>query len=1080
MYRLGLDVGTNSIGWCLFDISNIIEDFPVFIDGGVRLFSDGRNPKDNEPINVVRRTARGIRKNNDRKKSRYMNLVNFFRKHGFITKDNKNDIFTLNPYKARSNALDSLDTINMVRGILHIGKRRGFQSNRKEASDKDGGKTKDAMENLKITCGNKNLGQHLYEKYTNNPFGKTRFAPDVKIEFYPNRDMYKNEFNAIKSNHYNALPQEQWEKVYNIIFHQRPLKAQPKGKCRFETNEYRIYKADPLFQKFRMYQEINSLEYISKSNYKGSQQLSDEQRLAIIDKLQSTKEPKFSAFRKIKNKNKELLFADDIIFNLEESKNQKTREKLNGLATDISFADEKCFGKTWFNLTDDDRSNIVNACLDTENNHELQNILIKNYRLSKEQAENCANVTLEKGIGSVSIKFIKKILPFLEQGLKYHDAVKQAGYISHSDFNTGEVFEFLPYYGKILEGSTVKPKITPNTPADEAEYGKVTNVTVHVALNQIRKLVNEIIKEYGVSKITEIIVEVTRDLGKSREELNKIKSEQTKNRTENEKINEILKTEFNIPNPSYNDRLKYKLWLELSKDGLTPKCIFSGKNIGHSDLFNGTVEVEHIFPLSRTYDDSFANKTLAFKEANHFKGNRSPHEAFGNRTGDDYAWDKIFDRARILPPKKRWRFDKGAIEKFLADNDKGDFIARQLTDTAYIARATRQYLTAICSPYKIWVTPGRLTSVLRHQWGLNHFISDDGTKDRQDNRHHLIDAFVIGLTERGIIQKISTLTARNFDLGKDKFKMPELPISLKTAFKDCFDSVIISNRPDRSHGGCFFKETAYGVLDKADPDFKPDYTLVTRKAITALSVKELSAIRDTHHRNKILDLCSDLFDDKGKISNEKELKNRLTQYSNDNTIKRLRILVSKGNAKEIIHGKNKEHKKAYMLDGFSFCDIYQVEVIKNDKPTGKFDYIGHYVPPIDAIKIKGTKQEIGQANDSLTKEFKLSLNRHEYNRTTAKKLMRLYKNDTVSMIENGKLEYWKINGFSSTDNKIMIQPLNRPIFVMKKNKLGKIELKEKVISPVIPALIEKQLKPITLTITGRVKAHGTHTNRRTG
>ncbi len=1070
MYRLGLDVGTNSIGWCLFDISNIIEDFPIFIDGGVRLFSDGRDPENKKPLNVVRRTARGIRKNNDRKKNRYMNLVNFFRKHGFITKDNEKEIFTLNPYKARAEALDSLDAINMVRGILHIGKRRGFLSNRKEASDKDGDKTKDAMEKLKTACGNKNLGQFLYSEYENNPLKKLRFSGDLGTKFYPNREMYKSEFNAIKSNHYSALPQEQWEKVFNIIFHQRPLQNQPKGKCRFEHGEPRIYKVDPLFQKFRMYQEINSLEYISKAHYKGSQKLSDEQRLAIIKELSSRKsEVEFSSIRKIKNKNKELLFTDDIIFNLEESKNQKTRSKLNPLKTDNLFADEKCFGKTWFNLTDDDRSDVVNACLDTENNHELHNILIKNYGLSKEQAENCANVTLEKGIGSVSVKFIKKVLPFLEQGLKYHDAVKQAGYISHSDFNTGEVFEFLPYYGKILEGSTVKPKITPNTPADEAEYGKVTNVTVHVALNQIRKLVNEIIKEYGAFKITEIIVEVTRDLGKSREELNKIKSEQTKNRTENERINNILKTEFPVPNPSYNDRLKYKLWLELGEDSLSRKCIFSGKPIGHSDLFNGTVEVEHIFPLSRTYDDSFANKTLAFKEVNHYKGNRSPFEAFGNNTNGDYAWDKIFDRARILPKFKRWRFEQGAIEKYLEKNDKGDFIARQLTDTAYIARATRQYLTAICNPYKIWVTPGRLTAVLRHQWGLNHFISDDGTKDRKDNRHHLIDAFVIGLTERGIIQKISTLTARNFDLGKDKFKMPELPISLKTAFKDCFDSVIISNRPDRSHGGCFFKETAYGVLDKADPDFKPDYTLVTRKAITALSVKELSAIRDRYHRTNILNLCSDLFDDKGKISkaDEKKLEERLKQYSNDNNVKRLRILVSSGNARTIPDSPY----KAYMLDGFSFCDIYAVEKIKNNQPTGDFDYIGHYVPTIDAIKIKGTKQEIGFANDSLTKEFKTSLNRDKYKASTAKKLMRLYKNDTVSMVENGKETYFKVFQLKKSKNALGIHGLN----LIPKDEAEKDKC---IIS--IKKLIDKQLKPITLTVTGRVRENGTHTNRRTG
>jgi CRISPR-associated endonuclease Csn1 len=1061
MYRLGLDIGTNSIGWSLFDLNHIVDDFPEFIDGGVRLFSDGRNPKDKEPLNVTRRTAKGIRRTKERRNNRYLNLINFFKKHGFINSDNEKKIFDLNPYKARAEALDNTDNmIYLVRGILNIGKRRGYKSNRKEASDKDGGKIKDGIDKLKLLLGNRTLGQFLYNKHEKNPFEKIRFSADVETKFYPTREMYESEFNTLKSTYYSVLSTEKWEIVHKIIFHQRPLKAQPKGKCQFEILEERIYKADPLFQKFRMFQEVNSLSFISNSNYKGSEGLSELQKSLIFEKLHTTQEPAFSTLKKIKDKNKQAIFADDIKFNLEE----QGRTKLQGLATDICFSDEKCFGKKWFALSDDERSQIVKDCLDTETNHELQQKFMAHYGLSKDQAENCVKINLEKGIGSVSVKFIKKVLPYLKQGLKYHDACKQAGY-HHSDFNTGEVFEFLPYYGQMLVGSTVKPKITPTTNPDEAKYGKVTNVTVHVALNQIRKLVNEIIKEYGAFKITEIIIEVTRYLKKSQKEVNKINNEQKKNRDANDKMNDILKS-LGVANPNYDDRMKYKLWLELGNDELSRKCIFSGKNIAQSDLFNGTVDIEHIFPLSRTLDDSFGNKTLAYREANHLKGNCSPFESFGSDKHAGYKWQDILDRSRILPAFKRWRFEEGAIQKYLKDDPDG-FIARQLTDTAYISKATRQYLTAICNPYKIWATPGKLTAMLRHHWGLNHFISDDGSKDRSDNRHHLIDAFVIGLTERGLIKKISTMTARNVDIGRDRLKIYPLPENLKEKFKACFDSVIISNRPDRDNGGCLFADTAYGILPQTDPAFKSmgkdDYTLVTRKAITALSVKELSAIRDTHHRNNILNLCSDLFDVKGKISDKdkKELEKRLIQYGNDNKLKKLRILVSKGNARPI---KSAPYK-AYMLDSFAFCDIYEVDIMKNNQPTGKKDYIGHFVPNVDAIKIKGTKQEIGEANDSLTKEFKLTLNRDKYKATTAKKLMRLYKNDTVSMIENGKEAFFKVYGFSSTNNKLDIRP---------------VTINSEQAFKTIPALIEKQLKPIKLSVIGRVLGHGTHTHRRAG
>jgi CRISPR-associated endonuclease Csn1 len=51
---LGLDVGANSIGWCL------IEDGKRIIDLGVRIFADGRDAKSGTSLAVDRRIARGL------------------------------------------------------------------------------------------------------------------------------------------------------------------------------------------------------------------------------------------------------------------------------------------------------------------------------------------------------------------------------------------------------------------------------------------------------------------------------------------------------------------------------------------------------------------------------------------------------------------------------------------------------------------------------------------------------------------------------------------------------------------------------------------------------------------------------------------------------------------------------------------------------------------------------------------------------------------------------------------------------------------------------------------------------------
>jgi CRISPR/Cas system Type II protein with McrA/HNH and RuvC-like nuclease domain len=52
MRRLGLDIGSNSIGWCL------IEDDTHIVALGSRIFSDGRDPKSGASLAVDRRLAR--------------------------------------------------------------------------------------------------------------------------------------------------------------------------------------------------------------------------------------------------------------------------------------------------------------------------------------------------------------------------------------------------------------------------------------------------------------------------------------------------------------------------------------------------------------------------------------------------------------------------------------------------------------------------------------------------------------------------------------------------------------------------------------------------------------------------------------------------------------------------------------------------------------------------------------------------------------------------------------------------------------------------------------------------------------
>ena len=82
-WRLGLDLGTNSIGWSVFSIDKSKVPSEL-VDLGVRIFSDGRDPKSKEPLAVERRTARGQRKIIYRRKIRRRKTFRLLQSQGLF------------------------------------------------------------------------------------------------------------------------------------------------------------------------------------------------------------------------------------------------------------------------------------------------------------------------------------------------------------------------------------------------------------------------------------------------------------------------------------------------------------------------------------------------------------------------------------------------------------------------------------------------------------------------------------------------------------------------------------------------------------------------------------------------------------------------------------------------------------------------------------------------------------------------------------------------------------------------------------------------------------------------------------
>ena len=845
-YRLALDLGTTSLGWALIKLNN--EHPTAIIKAGVRIFNNGRDPKTEASLAVTRREARSMRRRRDRMLKRKARMMSDLIQLSFFPKDEaeRKSLENLNPYALRAKGLDSeLTPAEFARALFHINQRRGFKSNRKtDKAASDAGALKTAINNLRQTIVDekcRTVGELLHKRQENNGTkdglvraryreqrvekedGKSKI--EKSYDLYIDRQMVEDEFNVLwaKQTHFNPalFNDTAYQTLKHTLLHQRPLKPVKPGRCTLLPDEERAPLALPSAQRARMYQEVNHLRLLGKEL--SENELTLPQRNEVIFALEAKNKLSFTQIKKL------LGLGGAVQFNLEDAK----RNELKGNTTSAILSHDKYFGKSWLNFTESAQDDIVMQLLKEENEAKLIDWLKDTTGVDEATAEAISNAALPEGYGSLSAKAIEHILPKLRQKvITYDKAVQAAGFSHHSQFehggtdeqgvwiektiqSTGEIkqlFQFneLPYYGEPLQRfvgfGTNNPKDVP-----EKRYGRIANPTVHIGLNQVRTVVNALIKRYGHP--SEVIVEVARELKQSKAQ----RDEETKRQAINQKRNERIRRDIAMVHFNGNEQLvkhadiqKWILWEELSFDPINRRCPYTGGQISAEMVLSDQIEIEHILPFSMTLDDSLNNKTIAMRSANRDKDNRTPWQAFGERTIASYDYEAIIQRAELMPKGKRYRFAKDGYEQWLKD-DKG-FLARALNDTRYLSRVAKEYLTLIC-PQNTRVIPGQMTAMLRAKFGLNDILGLDGLKNRNDHRHHAVDACVIGVTDQGLLQRFAnaSASARQKQLDRLVEHMPDPWSTYHEHVKRAVAVIKVSHKPDHGYEGAMHEDTAWGL-----------------------------------------------------------------------------------------------------------------------------------------------------------------------------------------------------------------------------------------------------------------------------
>ncbi|TBR73207.1 MAG: type II CRISPR RNA-guided endonuclease Cas9 [Burkholderiaceae bacterium] len=823
-YRLALDLGSTSLGWAMIRLNAASEPCAI-IKAGVRIFSDGRNPKDGSSLAVTRREARAMRRRRDRLLKRKARMMHTLVSHGFFPADvaARKALETINPYELRARGLSSaLTGAEFARALFHINQRRGFKSNRKtDKKDNDSGALKTAISKLREALKVDRcltVGEWLHKRQQAGHTVRARFRQirvikddgksriDKSYDLYIDRAMIEAEFDALWAKQTELNPglftETARSELKDCLLHQRPLKPVRPGRCTLLPDEERAPLALPSTQRFRIYQEVNNLRILREGLKE--EPLTLEQRDELVHALEHNSKRSFIQIKKL------LGVGGSVQFNFEDPK----RQELKGNITSAILSNDKYFGDAWFDFPEAKQDAVVAQLVQEENEARLIRWLQDETGVDEPRAEAIANVSLPEGYGSLSAKALARILPALRRGVMTYDkAVQAAGFEHHSHISpaaSGEILPELPYYGIPLQRH-VGFGSGKTDDRDEKRYGKIANPTVHIGLNQVRLVVNALIRRYGHP--SEVIVELARDLKQSKEQ----RDEDSKRQADNQRRNTRLRADVAVILGISAERVrtadiqKMILWEELSFDPADRRCPYSGVQISANMLLSDQVEIEHILPFSETLDDSLNNKTVALRTANRVKGNRTPWQAFGAQATAGFDYASILQRAELMPKAKRYRFGEDGLQRWLRD-DAG-FLARALNDTRYLSKVAREYVSLIC-PQNTRVIPGRMTAMLRAKFGLNDVLGLNGEKNRNDHRHHAVDACVIAVTDQGLLQRFAqaSASAREQQINRLVEDMPLPWDSYREHVHRAVDNIWVSHKPDHGHEGAMHNDTAYGLL----------------------------------------------------------------------------------------------------------------------------------------------------------------------------------------------------------------------------------------------------------------------------
>ena len=644
-YGIGLDIGIGSVGYAVISRTNNLD--ARIEDIGVRLFDSGENIRQKASNAQERRGYRSTRRLLRRRKHRKERIKKFFLKIKLMNevqlKEWQEQNGNQNVLQTRIKGLnEKLTPEEILDCIIHICNRRGYREfygddSKKDNADKDelqkieGGLAN--FDEIYQSGGYKSVAEMLINApvfKTETSFADYRNHKNAKRYILIKREFVKKELEDILNKQSEYYPQLTANNIRiicdDMVFAQRDFETGPGneddktrrfmgfidsiGQCMYYKDEKRAYRSTVIADIYALVNCLSQLSFVNTET--GEILLPENVAKEIIDTALVNASITENDIKNILKQNKlemrkpgklEVTVPDTI----------RTLKTLKAVLTNAGYKYEELIKENQFDINNP--SKLHQLCLLLSENitpaRRIRALKAKgwNEKLQKEVIRKKFG-----GTASVCEKYMIEAIEAFKRGETYGNFHARMLKEREDALPDIEKQKYLAPFDKKVDEELVK------------------NTVVFKAVNETRKILNELIRKYGSPEY--INIEVADDLGRSFKERAKIIKRINDNKKEKDKIaNKLIELGLRKEGEVKPfDIERYRLWEE--QEG---KDLYTGEVIPVEKILSGIYDVDHIVPFSLILDDTLQNKALVNLGVNRQqKGQQVPLGYLSSADKEDY------------------------------------------------------------------------------------------------------------------------------------------------------------------------------------------------------------------------------------------------------------------------------------------------------------------------------------------------------------------------------------------------------------------------------------------------------------